>query len=37
LLDLPRAWVPVAPIIVGYAKAAPPPVPRKEPIIRWIG
>jgi nitroreductase len=37
MLDIPSAWVPVAPIIVGYPKAAPPQVPRKEPIIRWIG
>jgi nitroreductase len=36
-LGLPAAWVPVAPIIVGRAKAAPPPVPRKPPEIRWIG
>lgn len=37
LLGLPSAWVPIAPIIVGYAKAAPPPVPRKQPEIRWVG
>ncbi|MGO9170730.1 MAG: nitroreductase family protein [Rhodomicrobium sp.] len=36
-LGLPAAWVPVAPIIVGHPKAAPPPVPRKEPVIRWVG
>jgi nitroreductase len=36
-LGLPAAWVPVAPIIVGHPKAAPPPVPRKEPVVRWIG
>ena len=36
-LDLPPAWVPVAPIIVGYPKAAPHPVPRSEPQIRWVG
>jgi hypothetical protein len=29
--------VPVAPIIVGHPKAPAPPVPRKEPEIRWIG
>jgi nitroreductase len=28
---------PVAPIIVGYPKAQPAPVPRREPIIHWIG
>ena len=27
----------VAPIILGYAKTPPPPVPRKAPIINWIG
>jgi nitroreductase len=36
-LGLPAAWVPVAPIIVGYPKAAPPPVARKAPEIRWVG
>ncbi|WP_346656057.1 nitroreductase family protein [Bradyrhizobium sp. dw_78] len=36
-LDLPAAWVPVAPIIVGYPKAAPYPVSRNEPEIRWVG
>jgi nitroreductase len=37
MLGLPAAWVSVAPIIVGHPKAAPPPVPRKEPEVRWIG
>ncbi len=36
-LSLPTGYVPVAPIIVGHPKTAPPPVPRKEPEIRWIG
>jgi nitroreductase len=36
-LGLPPDYVPVAPIIVGHPKSAPPPVPRKEPEIRWIG
>ena len=36
-LNLPTSYVPVAPIIVGHPKSAPPPVPRKEPDIRWIG
>lgn len=36
-LDLPAAWVSVAPIIVGHSKAAPPPAPRKEPVVRWVG
>jgi nitroreductase len=37
LLKLPAAYKPVAPIIVGHPKSAPPPVPRKEPEIRWVG
>ncbi len=37
LLGLPSDSVPVAPIIVGHPKGAPPPVPRKEPQIRWVG
>jgi nitroreductase len=37
LLGLPAAWAPVAPIIVGHPKVKPPPVPRKEPEIRWVG
>ena len=36
-LGLPAAWVPAAPIIVGYPKAEMPPVARKEPEIRWVG
>ncbi|MGA8615900.1 MAG: nitroreductase, partial [Xanthobacteraceae bacterium] len=36
-LGLPTTYLPVAPIIVGRPKAAPPPVARKEPEIRWIG
>lgn len=36
-LGLPEAYLPVAPIIVGYPKSAVPPVPRKEPEIHWIG
>jgi nitroreductase len=36
-LDLPAEHTPVAPIILGHPKAAPPPVARKEPKIRWIG
>ncbi len=37
LLGLPPAWVPVAPSIVGHPKSAPPPVPRKQPDLRWVG
>ena len=36
-LGLPAAWVSVAPIIVGHPKAAPHPIPRNEPQIRWVG
>jgi len=36
LLKLPAAYKPVAPIIVGHPKSVPPPVPRKEPEIRWV-
>jgi nitroreductase len=36
-LGLPANYVPVAPIIVGHPKSAPPPVPRREPEIRWVG
>ena len=35
-LKLPPACVPVAPVIVGHPKSTPPPVPRKEPDIRWV-
>jgi len=36
LLKLPASCKPCAPIIVGHPQAAPPPVARKEPEIRWI-
>jgi len=36
-LGLPEAWVPVAPIIVGYPKAEIAPTTRNEPEIRWVG
>jgi len=36
-LGLPAACVPVAPIIVGHPKVAPPAVARKTPDIRWLG
>jgi len=35
-LNLPSAYKPVAPIIVGRPKSAPPAVPRKQPEIHWI-
>jgi nitroreductase len=37
MLQLPSAYKPVAPIIVGHAASMPAPVPRKEPEIHWIG
>jgi nitroreductase len=37
LLDIPAAWVPVAPIILGRPDGEPPAVPRKPPVVRWIG
>jgi nitroreductase len=36
-LAIPEAWVPVAPIIVGYPKAVIAPTTRNEPEIRWVG
>jgi nitroreductase len=36
-LDLPAAWMSVAPIIVGHPKAAVPAVPRTEPVVKWVG
>lgn len=36
-LDLPAAWVSVAPIIVGYPKIVAPAVPREDPAVKWVG
>ena len=36
MLGLPDAWVPVAPIIVGYPSAPPATVARKTPEVRWV-
>ena len=36
VLDTPDAWISVAPIIVGYAQGLSAPVPRREPLVRWI-
>lgn len=36
-LGIPLSHMPVAPIIVGHPKGTPPPVPRREPEIHWIG
>lgn len=35
-LNLPDSYIPIAPIIVGHPKSAPPPVPRKQPEMRWV-
>jgi nitroreductase len=37
LLQLPADIAPMAPIIVGHPRSAPPPVPRRAPEIQWIG
>jgi len=36
-IRLPPGYLPVAPIVVGHPQTSPPPVPRKEPRIEWIG
>jgi len=36
LIGCPREWLPVAPIIVGHPAGVALPVPRKEPVIRWV-
>jgi nitroreductase len=36
LIGCPSAWIPVAPIIIGNPAAPAAPVPRKEPIIKWV-
>jgi nitroreductase len=36
-INLPPAYLPVAPIIVGYPGSFPVPVPRKPAEIRWVG
>ncbi len=35
-IGLPISYIPVAPIIVGRPRSAPPPVPRRTPEVRWI-
>lgn len=37
LLELPAAWVPIAPIIVGHPKTVPPEIAHKDPVVRWVG
>ncbi len=34
---LPIAWIPVAPIILGHPKSTTAPVPRRAPVIHWLG
>jgi len=36
VLKIPPDHIPVAPIIAGYPKSQPPPVPRRRPQIDWI-
>ncbi len=36
-IGAPAGWVQIAPIIVGKPAAAPPPVGRAPPEIRWLG
>jgi nitroreductase len=36
ILDLPTAWIPVAPIIVGHPRVKPAAVRRNEPVVRWV-
>jgi len=36
-INLPPAYLPVAPIVVGYPVSFPPPVTRKPAEIRWVG
>lgn len=36
-INLPPAYLPVAPIIAGYPVSFPAPVPRKPAEIRWVG
>ena len=35
-LNLPTAWISVAPIIVGHPRATPTTVPRRAPVVRWV-
>lgn len=36
LLGCPKQWLPVAPIVVGHPAGVAAPVPRREPVIRWV-
>jgi nitroreductase len=36
-LNVPTAWISVAPIIVGHPRATPTTVPRRAPVVRWVG
>ncbi|MEJ0052169.1 MAG: nitroreductase [Methylovirgula sp.] len=35
-VELDSIYIPIAPIIVGYARETPPPVPRNPPLLQWI-
>jgi nitroreductase len=35
-VELDQSYVPIAPIIVGYPREAPSPVPRNPPVLQWI-
>lgn len=35
-LGVPANYAPIAPIAVGHPRRQPPPVPRKDPEVRWI-
>jgi nitroreductase len=36
ILNLPTAWIPVAPIIVGHPRVIPATVPRNKAVVRWV-
>ena len=36
LINCPSEWIPVAPIIIGHPAKPVAPVPRKEPIVKWV-
>jgi nitroreductase len=35
-VELNQSYMPIAPIIVGYPREAPSPVPRNPPLLHWI-
>lgn len=36
-LGIANDQLPIAPIIIGYPQTIPPPTPRQQPAIRWLG